>query len=252
MIFPEIEVLIIWQIGLSQRARHPKERLYELHGSLMDIKCLNADCDYVDKGNTIEPICDALARDSDEVLNFAPNRKLKEGEVVEKLSSLSLEGNEREKKKEGARGSEGQKAECEKRVSPLEAILESLAPTITEEMRKEVIPESELPHCPKCGSLLRPGVVMFGEPLSQAMFDEVVARIEKERKLDLMMVIGTMAEVRPASSFVQMAQQRGARVAWINLDGSHTGDHVVRGMDWVFEGDVVELLEVLFEGVLLN
>jgi NAD-dependent SIR2 family protein deacetylase len=29
----------------------------------------------------------------------------------------------------------------------------------------ETIPRSELPHCPKCNSLLRPGVVFFNEQL---------------------------------------------------------------------------------------
>ncbi|KAF8860737.1 DHS-like NAD/FAD-binding domain-containing protein [Acephala macrosclerotiorum] len=222
--------------GLSQRANHLKERLYELHGSLMYIKCLNTNCDYIDKGNSNELICAALARDSDEVENFALRRKLEEDEVVEKLSGLSLEGKE-ENAELDLEGRGEKKPEYEKKVSPLAAILESLAPTITEDMRKEVIPESELPHCPKCGSLLRLGVVMFGEALSQII------------NLDLIMVIGTMAEVRPASSFVQMAQQRGARVAWVNLDGGYTGDHDVRGMDWLFEGDVVEVLEVLLEGV---
>lgn len=35
----------------------------------------------------------------------------------------------------------------------------------------------------------------------------------------------------------------GARVAWVNLDAEHTGGHAVREEDWVFGGDVEEVLE---------
>jgi NAD-dependent SIR2 family protein deacetylase len=119
-------------------------------------------------------------------------------------------------------------------------------------MRKEVIPTSELPHCPKCSSLLRPADVWFGESLSRTIFDEINAWIDAEKKLDLMMVIGTMAEVYPAARFVQKAKEKGARVAFINLDGDHLGGNEIRKQDWLFEGDAAEILPVLFQGTLEN
>lgn len=57
----------------------------------------------------------------------------------------------------------------------LQKILYSLSPIITDEMREELVPTLKLPHCPKRSSLLRPGVVWFGESLSQSMFDEINA-----------------------------------------------------------------------------
>jgi NAD-dependent deacetylase sirtuin 5 len=67
-----------------------------------------------------------------------------------------------------------------------------------------------------------------------------------------MLVIGTMTQVYPAARIVERAKEKGARVAAVNLDGEHTGGITMRKQDWMFSGDVEEVLEVLFEGVLLN
>ena len=228
---------------MSQRAKHPKDRLYELHGSLLDIKCSNEACDYIDKENLTEPICSALAADLEETNAFtrtpaAPSKSSKGTDLANNLSAVKIE-------------EEGPKHNKHK-SNALEAILESLSPTITPEMRQITIPSSDLPHCPKCSSILRPGVVWFGEPLSKSMFDEINAWIEEEKKLDLMLVIGTTAEVYPAARFLQIARERGARIAYVNLNADHTGAMNLGKRDWVFAGDVEEVLEVLFEGVLLN
>ncbi|CAI6081564.1 hypothetical protein V2G26_011495 [Clonostachys chloroleuca] len=45
--------------NLSQRAQHPPDRLYTLHGSLFDIKCNK--CDWIERGNFDDPFCPALA-----------------------------------------------------------------------------------------------------------------------------------------------------------------------------------------------
>ena len=223
-------------LGLSQRAGHPRDRLYPLHGSLMDIRCINSSCDYVEKENLKNPICPALACDSG-VTPFSTKDNSAEA-VASKLQSMAIK--------------EGEKPQYERGSNPLQDILDSLAPTITDEMRKEVIPVSQLPHCPKCSSVLRPGVVWFGESLSQSMFDEINAWIDGEKKLDLIMVIGTTAQVYPAARFVQRAKEKGARIAVINLDGGHLGDNELRMQDWLFEGSAAEILPVLFEGTLEN
>jgi NAD-dependent SIR2 family protein deacetylase len=71
---------------------------------------------------------------------------------------------------------------------------------------QEVIPSSDFPHWPKCSSLLRSGAVWFGESLSQTVFNEINAWIDKEKRLDLMLVIGTRVEVFPAVRFVTTAR----------------------------------------------
>ncbi|KAK1767727.1 DHS-like NAD/FAD-binding domain-containing protein [Phialemonium atrogriseum] len=47
--------------GLSQRANHPPDRLWALHGSLFDVKCSNGRCGWVERGNYADPFCPALA-----------------------------------------------------------------------------------------------------------------------------------------------------------------------------------------------
>ncbi|KAI5467698.1 DHS-like NAD/FAD-binding domain-containing protein [Mariannaea sp. PMI_226] len=58
--------------NLSQRADHPTEQIRTLHGSLFNIKCSNAKCDWVQHGNYDDPFCPALAPAS---LDFPPDEK---------------------------------------------------------------------------------------------------------------------------------------------------------------------------------
>jgi NAD-dependent deacetylase sirtuin 5 len=211
-------------IGMSQRAQYPQDHLYELHGSMLNIKCSNASCNYIEKDNTIGPICPALAGDAESTSHF-PYTKPSEGGLASKMSSLTVDNKTQ--------------LQFKRKPYALEAILESLGPTITEEIKKEIVPESELPHCPKCSSPLRLEVVLFGELLLQNIFDEIKSWIQEEDKLDLMLVLGTMARVHPVARFV------GAKVAVVNLDREHTGGTTMRYQDWMFAGDVEEVLEVL-------
>jgi NAD-dependent SIR2 family protein deacetylase len=82
--------LLLINLGLSKRAKHPKDRLYELHGSLMAIKCTNTSCDYIKKENLKLSICPALACNS-EVSPFTTIPKPdSSAEVASKLSTMTL------------------------------------------------------------------------------------------------------------------------------------------------------------------
>ncbi|TVY13481.1 NAD-dependent protein deacylase [Lachnellula arida] len=241
--------------GLSQKAKHPKDRLYELHGSLMDIKCSNKECDYYEKDNFKEPICPALAV-KDAIENFAPtarqsfNDKASTEEVGSKLSELTLKDEKENNEKTILKPA----LKFEPRPNPLADIIASLSPIMTDEMKAEPVPDvKDLPHCPKCSSLLRPAVVWFGESLSVPQYNEIIAWIDEEKRLDLMIVIGTKGEVFPAGKFVDIAKEKGARVCVVNMDKSHLGTLTAREKkDWVFEGNAAEILPVFFEGILLN
>ncbi|TVY75792.1 NAD-dependent protein deacylase [Lachnellula suecica] len=241
--------------GLSQKAKHPKDRLYELHRSLLDIKCSNKECDYYDKDNFEEPVCPALAVD-DAIAHFASTAEQSSKEVVttnevaSKISSLTVEGGKENEGKTDPKPA----PKFEPRPNPLADIIASLSPIMTDEMRAEPVPDiKDLPHCPKCSSLLRPAVVWFGESLSVPQYNEITAWIDEERKLDLMIVIGTKGEVFPAGRFVDIAKGKGARICVVNMDKNHLGMLTVREKkDWVFEGNAAEILPVLFEGILLN
>lgn len=76
-------------------------------------------------------------------------------------------------------------------------------------------PLSELPpRCKRCGSLLRPDVVWFGEPLPSEAYE---ASYEAASSCDAMLVVGTSALVRPAASLPLVAKHNGAFVIEVNI-----------------------------------
>ena len=101
------------------------------------------------------------------------------------------------------------------------------------------IPKDNLPHCPKCPSLLRPAVVWFGEPLQRPAIDRIHHWLDGG-KVDLMMVIGTSAIVWPAANYIHAARIAGARIAVFNTEKPEMDDDPVTGLreqDWFFQGD---------------
>lgn len=82
---------------------------------------------------------------------------------------------------------------------------------ITEWMAAEDVP----PHCPRCGGLVRPDVVWFGERLpEQALSDALAAT----KQCDIFFSIGTSGTVEPAASLPYRALDSGATVVVSNLD----------------------------------
>ncbi|NLE29060.1 MAG: NAD-dependent protein deacylase [Phycisphaerae bacterium] len=69
------------------------------------------------------------------------------------------------------------------------------------------------PRCPKCDSLLRPGVIWCGEPLPEEQF---TLALEALNRCDLMINIGVNTEVQPASSLIWQAKSAGAVLAEIS------------------------------------
>ncbi|MEM8641589.1 MAG: Sir2 family NAD-dependent protein deacetylase [Cyanobacteria bacterium P01_G01_bin.54] len=75
--------------------------------------------------------------------------------------------------------------------------------------------DSGCPQCTKCDAVLRPGVVLFEEPLPAA------AEWHSKRALrdcDLFMAIGTSGTVSPAANFVRAAKYSQARTLLVNLE----------------------------------
>jgi len=80
---------------------------------------------------------------------------------------------------------------------------------------------SVLPRCEKCGGLLRPDVVLFGEMLPQDAFD---ASVEAARRADVCLVLGTSGIVYPAAGLPRQANDSGAFVAEINTETSELSE----------------------------
>jgi NAD-dependent deacetylase len=75
----------------------------------------------------------------------------------------------------------------------------------------------EVPLCPGCGGMLRPGVVWFGESIPEPAMQEAAAAVSG---CDLFFSIGTSALVWPAAGLADAARQQGASVVEINLDAT--------------------------------
>jgi NAD-dependent deacetylase len=71
------------------------------------------------------------------------------------------------------------------------------------------------PRCPRCGGMLRPDVVWFGEQLPAQAFQTAV---EAAVHADIFFAIGTSGTVEPAASLTRVAQRFGATVVILNLD----------------------------------
>lgn len=94
------------------------------------------------------------------------------------------------------------------------------------------LPVESLPHCGKCGSLTRPGVVWFGEkPHHMDLLDNIV------NKADLCLVIGTSSQVYPAAGYAAEVRENGGHIAIFNIDGPPPDlDDEEDGIDFWFTG----------------
>ena len=110
-----------------------------------------------------------------------------------------------------------------------------------------------LPRCPKCQTgILRPGVVWFGESLPKDTIAAVDGFIDSSEKIDLILVIGTSAQVYPAAGYVDIARAKGAKVAVVNMDrsdipGSSGG---LEAGDFFFQGDAGALVPEMLEPII--
>jgi len=87
----------------------------------------------------------------------------------------------------------------------------------------------ELPRC-RCGALMRPDVVWFGEMLPE---DVLRRAFEAARECDLFFSIGTSAVVQPAASMPLVAKEAGAFVVEVNTEPtviSESVDESILGM----------------------
>lgn len=112
------------------------------------------------------------------------------------------------------------------------------------------VPATELPTCPRCKSLLRPGVVWFGESLPTLAVDRIDDFLAERQKIDLMLVIGTSAVVYPAAGYIEMARSKGARVAVINTEAPDSVASELRADDWFFQGDAGVIVPRILEPLL--
>ena len=98
------------------------------------------------------------------------------------------------------------------------------------------------PPCPACGGLLKPDVVLFGEPLP---YETISAAQHETLTADVVLIIGSSLEVMPAADLPLLAKRRGAATILVNLTRTPLDER----MDVVIHEDVVKTLQQLRRGL---
>ncbi len=98
------------------------------------------------------------------------------------------------------------------------------------------------PPCPECGGLLKPDVILYGEPLP---YGAIVAAQQAALRCDVMLVVGTSLEVMPAADLPRLTRRRGGRIILVNLTSTYLDDQA----DVVIRADVVKGLREVWQAL---
>lgn len=100
---------------------------------------------------------------------------------------------------------------------------------------------NEPPVCPKCGGLLKPDFIFFGEGIPN---DAYYGSIDAAENCDAFVIIGTSGQVSPANMIPGIAKQHGAKIIEINMEES---TYTRRISDLFLKGKSGELLPKIDE-----
>ncbi|HTP02022.1 MAG TPA: NAD-dependent deacylase [Anaerolineales bacterium] len=105
------------------------------------------------------------------------------------------------------------------------------------------VDQGTTPRCPRCGAVLKPDVILFGEQLPQKAWLEAQ---RLSRQCDLMIVAGSSLEVLPVAGLPLQAIDRGAHLLIVN----NTPTYLDVRADAVLRGDVVNIIPAMVEQAL--
>ena len=109
-----------------------------------------------------------------------------------------------------------------------------------------VLTSENVPLCRHCNRALKPNVVLFGENVRQ--LDEIYDLL---RHCDLLMVIGTSAQVYPAAALPEQVKHSGGLIFEFNIEETvltHGGAGGRAGSDYFFNGSASAMLQLLLNG----
>lgn len=101
--------------------------------------------------------------------------------------------------------------------------------------------KKEMPPKCSCGGNLKPGTVLFGEPLPQVALDMALLA---SKNCDLFLVLGSSLVVYPAASMPMIAKKSGAALVIVNIDPTPMDDKA----DLVFRESASKVLSMLISG----
>jgi NAD-dependent deacetylase len=98
--------------------------------------------------------------------------------------------------------------------------------------------ERGAPLCERCGGLLKPNTISFGQNLKER---DLTKANELSLCCDLMVVVGSTLVVQPASSFPYIAKKNGALVVIISLSDTPADGYA----DFVFHQKMGEIAQLI-------
>ncbi|MCF6269505.1 MAG: NAD-dependent deacylase [Melioribacteraceae bacterium] len=105
---------------------------------------------------------------------------------------------------------------------------------------EKFLESEEVPKCEKCGGMIRPDVVWFGEVLPQDIFAEAE---RKAAESDICFIVGTSAVVYPAAYIPIAAKRGGSVLVEINIEPTE----ITNQTDYSIKGKSGEVLPEIFK-----
>lgn len=87
----------------------------------------------------------------------------------------------------------------------------------TESFLQAFVDGGAIPRCPRCGGLLKPNVILFGEALPVRVLHDAQ---REARTCDVMLVAGSSLEVAPAADLPLIAHAHGAQIIIVNYENT--------------------------------
>ena len=103
----------------------------------------------------------------------------------------------------------------------LDADEADFAPDGDAEVAPDLVGEFRVPECDRCGGVLKPAVVFFGESVPQ---DKVAVSMRHVDEADAMLVVGSSLTVWSGFRFVKRAAERGLPIAIVNIGPTRADD----------------------------
>jgi len=80
-----------------------------------------------------------------------------------------------------------------------------------------IVKKDEVPRCSKCGGLIKPDIVFYGENLNYEIINKAISSFSNS---DLALVLGSSLVVQPAASFIDYTINNHGKVVIVNRDST--------------------------------
>ncbi|MBS3807802.1 MAG: NAD-dependent deacylase [Bacteroidales bacterium] len=108
---------------------------------------------------------------------------------------------------------------------------------------REELLEPLPPRCERCGSVLKPDFIFFGEMIPQLAYQK---SMEEATHGEIFILVGTTGEIMPASMIPQIAKENGLKIIEVNPNYSHFTGSIA---DIFLQGKATEVFQMLLEEI---